>query len=852
MTKNEEIINFSVKSLNNSQFKNIELLKQLEILDTENYQLKEALTDLEKDLKDKDQSIEESQKIITKLKEEYSKVIKELQNMEKSYNELLEEVREKTIEIKNSKKNQSLLNILRKKNDSLSNEKNNLHKENIIMRKKILSCGNISFKNENDIKNKDIMIENLQIKNNNLIKMVKDREKLIEEQNDKIKELNNIINSKNEELRIMMNISKEINKENKINVKEITKQAVKTIKTFQNNNNKIKENSIDYNLLSNNKNALEEFEYIFKNNKGIFSLEDAISGVMYIPDNLNNVSKEFLINMNLKTELIKNELFSGLLRETQFINFLKKIFEALHLKDDKGVLNLFQIILKFKSKYLTIIKENYKMKKILSNLNNIDILNIQKLKESINKHNNIIKIKFIEKKNEINKLKKEIKNLNNILANNSMQKNHSVISKHLSSHISQNRINSPQICSTLPSLEYTETESINGKSSREIFNKKYFHIKRINKKLLQRRRDIINNDNNEELKGNEEIYHNNNFEYDKPFNTEVNRTHDLIYFNNGDNSTKSEIKKKNNYKRDISNLQKEINNILKKNIINNTISFEEGTIKTPKSNRIYNKINNKTIKPKKNKVIKGIFSDTMHEKKNSISILNSHECNTFKNCHISTIISRDSFNNYKNNTINENLKKKKSNNIFTADYFINLFFKINNNIFDISELNKYKESYHLTNINNIYLNFEQICNQLKNKIDEINIKIKKSHYLSESNFIERSNLRSDRKDFIDTSFKFFNEKIISLKKFEFEFINMLEYIKNYLISQEATIQIMYNKGKNYINFESIEKLFNLFEDSLSYRIDEMNENIKFSRKLLIKLFKNQINCLFLSFEYNFN
>ena len=160
-----------------------------------------------------------------------------------------------------------------------------------------------------------------------------------------------------------MNISKEINKENKINVKEITKQAVKTIKTFQNNNNKIKENSIDYNLLSNNKNALEEFEYIFKNKKGFFSLEDAISGVMYIPDNLNNVSKEFLINMNLKTELIKNELFSGLLRETQFINFLKKIFESLHLKDDKGVLNLFQIILKFKSKYLTIIKENYKMKK---------------------------------------------------------------------------------------------------------------------------------------------------------------------------------------------------------------------------------------------------------------------------------------------------------------------------------------------------------------------------------------------------------------------------------------------------------------------------------------------------------
>ena len=62
---------------------------------------------------------------------------------------------------------------------------------------------------------------------------------------------------------------------------------------------------------------------------------------------------------------------------------------------------------------------------------------------------------------------------------------------------------------------------------------------------------------------------------------------------------------------------------------------------------------------------------------------------------------------------------------------------------------------------------------------------------------------------------------------------------------------MYNKGKKYLKFEPIEKLFNLFEDCLSYRIDEMNENIVFNRKLLIKLFKNNINCLFLSFEYKF-
>ena len=81
---------------------------------------------------------------------------------------------------------------------------------------------------------------------------------------------------------------------------------------------------------------------------------------------------------------------------------------------------------------------------------------------------------------------------------------------------------------------------------------------------------------------------------------------------------------------------------------------------------------------------------------------------------------------------------------------------------------------------------------------------------------------------------------------------MNDYIKNYLVSQEITIKMMYNLGKNHIKYEPIEKLFNLFEDCLTYRINEMNDNIIFTRKLLIKLFKKQINCLLLSFEYNFN
>ena len=75
----------------NSGAVNNELLKNIEILDSENTQLKAALSELQEDLKDKENSIEESHKIITKLKDEYSKLIKEYQNLEQLNNDLISE-----------------------------------------------------------------------------------------------------------------------------------------------------------------------------------------------------------------------------------------------------------------------------------------------------------------------------------------------------------------------------------------------------------------------------------------------------------------------------------------------------------------------------------------------------------------------------------------------------------------------------------------------------------------------------------------------------------------------------------------------------------------------------------------
>ena len=61
---------------------------------------------------------------------------------------------------------------------------------------------------------------------------------LINECNNKINELTNEIERKDEQLKLMVNFSKNLNNENKSNVKELTKQAVQTIKLFYSNLNK--------------------------------------------------------------------------------------------------------------------------------------------------------------------------------------------------------------------------------------------------------------------------------------------------------------------------------------------------------------------------------------------------------------------------------------------------------------------------------------------------------------------------------------------------------------------------------------------------------------------------------------
>ena len=399
--------------LNNNQQINLDLMKRIELLDTENAQLKEAYTELQDDLKEKDQSIEESHKIISKLKDEYSKLIKEYQNLEQINKELMQESKYSKNALGNMTKINNSLNKLQKQNGELNNELIRQKNENYDLKNKIQSLMGNNYKTEEEAKNNTLIINDLNGRLNNLVNMIKDREKIISEQSKKINELNGIIDKKDEEIKILVNFSKQINKENKQNVKEITNQAIKTIKMLNhnrnnsydalNNNNNIQNNSQF--ILKDDKSAFTDFIPMLKKNKTSFALKDAINSLLYIPDHLDDktISKEFLLDMNFKTELLKSELFASLIRESKVINFLKDILKNLSLNDEKmdknneNINNVFDVISRLKNVLNNIKNENKNLRKVNAllkdNLNKNDLLN-QKIKDDVKQNMKKIKDKI--------------------------------------------------------------------------------------------------------------------------------------------------------------------------------------------------------------------------------------------------------------------------------------------------------------------------------------------------------------------------------------------------------------------------------------------------------------------------
>ena len=393
------------------------LVKNLEVLDNDNIKLREALSELNLELKDKEEEINESQKILRKINEEYTQLIKEYKKLEEQKNLYQQENEKNKKMLDNMNKNFNEYDKIMKQNEQLKNE--------LMKNKEIVNNLKGNYTNvsngfniiEKDRKDKEIIIKDLKIEGNKIINMLKDRELLIEEYSKKISELNQIIKEKDEKLKLMVNFTKELNTENKTNVKELTKQAVKTIKVFYNSMNN-KDNSTQVNFVEiiksdNDKNINKNniSEIIFgnnknndKNNKCSFLLNEALENVLYIPDiGINYINKEFLIDNNFKTCLLKTELFSSIIREFNLYSFLENKFSKLN--DTISKFNL----LPYGQQKDGEIPKKQKFGEIGKNFVNIKIM-FDKINKNANKYkkeNISLKTKLKELILYINKLKKE-------------------------------------------------------------------------------------------------------------------------------------------------------------------------------------------------------------------------------------------------------------------------------------------------------------------------------------------------------------------------------------------------------------------------------------------------------------
>ena len=426
--KNRDFNNIYIR--NNGQ----SLLKNVQYLDEENNRLKDLISDMKNELKQKEDALNDSQKIILKLKEEYSQIMKEYKKLENEKNKLQEKKESNQKILNNISKNQAEYEHVLKLNEQL--------KQELIRTKENLNYYKSNFSNAtNDLnklekhnKTKEMIIKDLKIEGDKCVNMLQDRDLLIESYSKKINELNQIINQKNEQLKVMVNFSKEINNENKSNVKEITKQAVKTIKVFYNTlNNKDNKNQVNFIEIKNTNNKNKDpyidntnandlvilsnlFDNKLNSQKCSMLLQDSLKDLLYIPEEgANYINKEFLIDNNFKTSLIKTELYSSLIRENNLFNFLKNIFGKLDLASafNTGIhekvmkMNDFKFqFFQMKKLYENYYKENSVLKNKLKELN----LYIDKLKNDMDKKNK----KYKEKLNELmNLIELNENNINN-------------------------------------------------------------------------------------------------------------------------------------------------------------------------------------------------------------------------------------------------------------------------------------------------------------------------------------------------------------------------------------------------------------------------------------------------------
>ena len=889
------------------------------------------------DLKDKEESLSQSQKMITLLKDEYSKVIKQYKELE-DYNQELEKKENDNKKIfDNFKKAHLIYEKIEKQNELLKLELEKTRKELSTYK------GNYNMKSsefnrvEKDSINKELIIKDLKNEGNKFITMIKDREAIIENYSQKILELNHIIEQKDEQLKVMINFSKEINKENKSNVQELTKQAVKTIKIFYNtiNNNKNGENE---NFLVpikniNNKNDkyfLDNFNENIKENNCSFFLKDAINQKLFIPEGDSFINKDFLITNNFKTELLKNELFASYIREFNFVIFLKNIITQINGDEipTQSKLSLNELVNRisiFKKSFDDMYKEREKYKsdnEILKNRVKDITLYIIKLKNDVKEKGKKMNEKLLMLDKAYNNY---MNNLNKKNENDRKQYENNI--NELNNEISKLRIENDRINNVNLNLEHTLRERDN------IISK----LNEQNDSLSQRLNNLRLNPN---MKNNG-LYTINasspNYKEDFNINQKVPKINDMLIYSKDKNQTIDyDINNKSKFQNDEMlplNDDKRLNNIneLHQNSIdsNDYHSFSKDCVKCmereskisdylneipedkyyfiTKSNleipQIMNKLFQKFLnimgkinitkenfakisQDKKLKVsqlvdilsqVEKLFQNLVNsiDKVNKTIIQNTNDIMPIFNfisniaydgnydlSKTKSINPYESLNNILDNP-NENINYNKpiiANNNINNNNFENInnlipnliqYFDINPKIFSSSELMKYYSIYENHNILEVLNIFKANCYELKQNLDNIQLTYDtESNYDSSDNKWGKNSAMGSENEI--NTYKIVNEKIMMLKKFEFDYSILMELIKNYLVAFEMIFRILKSEKNSYNNNinigEEINELYNIFEDLVFYKIDEMNDDVIFNRRFLTKLLHNHKEYLLIFYD----
>lgn len=116
-------------------------------------------------------------------------------------------------------------------------------------------------------------------------------------------------------------------------------------------------------------------------------------------------------------------------------------------------------------------------------------------------------------------------------------------------------------------------------------------------------------------------------------------------------------------------------------------------------------------------------------------------------------------------------------------------------------------------------------------------------------------------DPLNTSYKIVNEKVVKLKKLEFDYVNLCDVMKNYVIVQEILVNhlfidqvdclqeeniILNNDIKSKI--EVIDKMVDIVNETLFYNKNELEEDSIIIRKIIYQFIKNQKQYLLFGIE----